>query len=80
MKIVHTVASILTYVGAVNWGLVGVGHFFGGNWSVVNLLLGSLPVVEALVYVLVGASAVYLVVTHKSSCRMCDVVPSNPSI
>lgn len=80
MKIVHTIASILTYVGAVNWGLVGLGHFFGGNWNVVNLLLGSLPVVEALVYVIVGVSAVYLFLTHKSCCKMCEVASENPTV
>ena len=48
----------LLLVGALNWGLVGLGGFFGGNWNVVNLLFGSWGWLENLVYLLVGVSAV----------------------
>lgn len=72
MKILHAVAFILLVVGGLNWGLVGLGWWMGGaNWNVVNLILGSWPTVEGLVYVLVGLSAVYLVVTHGKTCKMC---------
>ena len=67
----HTVGFILLIVGGLNWGLVGIGGFFASNWNVVNLILGRWPVVEALVYVLVGAAAVYEVVTHKQNCKNC---------
>jgi uncharacterized membrane protein YuzA (DUF378 family) len=64
-------------VGAVNWGLVGLGNFFGGNWDLVQMLVGSWSVMVAnLVYVLVGVSAVYLVVTHKKTCKECEVKPT----
>ncbi|MBI5135163.1 DUF378 domain-containing protein [Candidatus Uhrbacteria bacterium] len=53
-----SVAWVLLIVGGLNWGLVGLGGFFGDNWNVVNLLLGSWPKVEWIVYVLVGVSAV----------------------
>jgi hypothetical protein len=65
------VTWILMVVGALNWGLVGIGAFMGGNLNLVNMLLGSWPMVEWLVYVLVGLSAVYEIVTHKKNCRMC---------
>ena len=65
------VAWILVIVGAVNWGLVGLGGFMGSDWNLVSMLLGSWPAVEWLVYVLVGLSAVYEVATHKKNCRMC---------
>ena len=71
MKMWHTVSWIIIIVGALNWGLVGLGGFLGGNWNVVNMILGSWPVVEWLVYVLVGVSAVYEVVVHKENCRLC---------
>lgn len=45
-------------IGALNWGLVGLGGFFEGNWNVVNLLLGSWPWLEWTVYVLVGIAGV----------------------
>ena len=52
------VTRILVIVGGVNWGLVGLGMLLGGNWNVVQMILGSWPMVEAVVYVLVGLSAV----------------------
>lgn len=72
MKSLHMVAWILVMVGALNWGLVGLGGFMGGNWNLVNLILGSWPMLEWLVYVLVGASAVYEVVMHRSTCKECE--------
>ncbi|MBI2004733.1 DUF378 domain-containing protein [Patescibacteria group bacterium] len=52
----------LVIIGGLNWGLVGLGAFAGGNWNVVNLVLGSWPQVEWLVYVLVGLSAAWMLV------------------
>ncbi len=56
----HKWAWALAIIGALNWGLVGVGYFVGGNWNVLNLLLGNWMWAEALVYVLVGISGVTL--------------------
>lgn len=67
----HMIAWILVIIGGLNWLLVGLGGFMGGNWNLVNLILGSWPMLEWLVYVLVGASAVYEIVTHKSNCKEC---------
>lgn len=53
------VAHWLVIVGALNWGLVGLSGLLGmGNWNLVNLILGSLPLLENLVYLLVGLSGV----------------------
>ena len=72
MKNLHMVTFILLVVGGLNWGLVGLGMMMGGaNWNLVNMLLGSWPMVENLVYVLVGLSAVYEVAMHKNFCKMC---------
>ena len=71
-KMIHVVTFSLAIVGALNWGLVGLGGFMGINWNVVNMLLGSWPQVEWLVYVLVGLSAVYVIFTHKNDCRACN--------
>jgi len=60
-----TVSWLLLIVGGVNWGLVGLGGFFGGDWNVVYMIFSPWPVVESLVYVLVGASAVYQFVNNK---------------
>ena len=48
-------ADVLVVIGAVNWGLVGLG-----GWNVVNLIVGSIPWLESLVYVLVGISGLYM--------------------
>lgn len=49
------VTNVLVLVGALNWGLVG---FF--DFNLVSALVGAWPVVERVVYALVGLSAVYL--------------------
>ena len=54
------IAWWLLIIGGLNWLLVGVGGFMGGNWNLVYMLLGTWPVVEWLVYVLVGLSALYM--------------------
>ena len=46
------------------------GSYLGGNWNVVNLILGSWSGVGNLVYLLVGISAVVLLVSHKKDCRI----------
>lgn len=66
MKMLHMVAFLLVIVGALNWGLVGLFHF-----NLVTAVLGSLPMLENLVYILVGVSAVYLAATHKNDCKTC---------
>ena len=71
MKIMHTVSWILIIVGALNWGLVGLGGLMGSNWNVVHMILGFSMPLEAIVYVLVGLSAVYEIAVHKKNCRLC---------
>ena len=65
-KTMHIVAFTLAMVGALNWGLVGLFSF-----NLVNMLFGSWPTVERVVYILVGLSAVYVFVTHKEDCKIC---------
>ena len=66
------VSGLLVFVGGLNWGLVGLGMFFGGNWNLVTMLLGSWPKVEALVYVLVGVAAVMMLFGCKcAKCKAC---------
>lgn len=68
----HMVTFILLAVGGLNWLLVGLGGFLGSDWNVVHLILGSIPMLELLVYVLVGLSAVYELFMHKKLCTMCS--------
>jgi len=73
MKALSYVFVTLTVVGGVNWGLVGLGMLLGGkNFNLVNLLFGSWPVVEAVVYLLVGVSALMVLYAHVAKkCTMC---------
>ncbi len=59
MCTIAMVSKILLIVGGLNWGLVGLGMLLGKmeSWNVVNMLLGSMPTIEAIVYVLVGIAA-----------------------
>ena len=72
MKILHMIAFILLIIGGLDWGLIGLGGFVGSNWDVLGMLIGSWPQVLWTVYVLVGISAVWLLVTHKKSCKECS--------
>lgn len=67
MKALHMIGFILLIVGGLNWGLIAVGGFVGSDWNVVHLILGSWPVVEWVVYLLVGLSAVWTLVERKGS-------------
>lgn len=66
MKSLHMVTWVLLVVGGLNWGLEAL------NFNLVSMLVGSWPMVEKLVYLLVGLSAVYELVTHKKNCKACS--------
>ncbi len=67
MKATHSIAFILTIIGGLNWLLVGIG-----GWDLVAMIFGGGSVIARIVYVLVGLSAIYLIVTHKKTCKNCD--------
>lgn len=67
MKALHMVAFVLVIIGAINWGLVGLF-----KWNLVEMLFGMDSVLTMLVYVLVGASGVYLAATHMTDCKVCS--------
>ena len=79
MKAVHVISFILVVIGGLNWGLVGLGEWAGGNWNVISLILGSVSWLEALVYVLVGLGALVLLFTHKKDCKVCNAGGMAPS-
>ena len=63
---VHKAAWLLVIIGALNWGLVGAFQF-----NLVMTLLGNWPVVERLVYVLVGLSAIAMLGAGKCCLKGC---------
>jgi uncharacterized protein len=54
MKSVNLVTLLLVIVGGVNWGLVGLFGF-----DLVAALFGDASILSRLVYILVGASALW---------------------
>ncbi len=62
----HKVTYLLVFVGALNWGLVG---FF--DFNLVSFLFGSGTLLERVVYILVGLSALYDVKCHMYCCSEC---------
>lgn len=65
MKALHATSFVLVIIGALNWLLVAFG------WNLVDALLGEGSTTAKIVYILVGLSALYLIATHKSSCKNC---------
>ncbi|MEK7068185.1 MAG: DUF378 domain-containing protein [Patescibacteria group bacterium] len=59
------IAHILVIVGALNWGLIGLGHFMGQDLNVVGMILGGMPELEAIVYVLVGLSGAWMLAKRR---------------
>lgn len=66
MKILHQVAFVLTIVGALNWGFVGLF-----NLNLVEAILGVGTSLTMIIYILVGISAVYIAATHMNTCTYC---------
>lgn len=63
------VGKILLIIGGLNWGLVGIGMLIGSNLNVVSMIFGTIPTLEAVIYILVGVAAVMKIFTCK--CRKC---------
>jgi len=47
-------AIVLVIVGGLNWGLYAMGY------NLVSILLGWMPILEKVVYVIVALAAIYL--------------------
>ncbi|NUT01547.1 MAG: DUF378 domain-containing protein [Sphingomonas sp.] len=56
MRIVNIVTLLLVIVGGLNWGLVGLFDF-----DLVATLFGEMSPLSRIVYILVGASALWQV-------------------
>jgi uncharacterized protein len=74
-KWMHIVSVVLVIVGGLNWGLIGLFDF-----NLVNIVLGSLPVAERIVYILVGLAAVYIAATHSKDCKVCSAMKEQKAV
>ncbi|MBS0352171.1 MAG: DUF378 domain-containing protein [Proteobacteria bacterium] len=57
------ICLVLTIIGGINWGLVGIFSF-----NLIAALFSQWPLVERIIYVLVGISAIILIFL---ACRWC---------
>ncbi|UEC41961.1 MAG: hypothetical protein METHAR1v1_210001 [Methanothrix sp.] len=53
---IDMLAIVLVIVGGLNWGLYALGY------NLVSILLGWMPILEKVVYVVVALAAIYLAV------------------
>lgn len=65
-KTLHMVAFVLVLVGAINWGLAAL------DYNVVDMVLGAGSTLAKAVYLLVGASGVWILLGHKADCKICS--------
>jgi uncharacterized membrane protein YuzA (DUF378 family) len=83
MNLVDWTALTLVAVGALNWGLVGVGYFVdsAANWNLVNILFDGVPEVEFAIYVLVGLASLWTVylATRLAGVRIEELTPESES-
>ncbi|RJP77069.1 MAG: DUF378 domain-containing protein [Candidatus Zixiibacteriota bacterium] len=57
-------ALILTIVGGLNWGLIGIFDF-----NLVAAIFGSMSILSRIIYALVGLSALYLAFVSPTFCK-----------
>jgi uncharacterized membrane protein YuzA (DUF378 family) len=75
MKGLHMITFLLTIIGGLNWGLVGIGGLMGSDWNVVHMIVGSMPTLEAVVYtqVVVDMYSSVILKVYQTACLIRDV-------
>jgi len=58
MRIINLIAYILVIIGGINWFIIGVSGF-----DLVAGIFGTLSVVSCIIYILVGLSALWLIIS-----------------
>lgn len=73
----HKLTFILLAIGGLNWLIFGLT-----GWDVGQLFGGMDAMVSKIIYILVGVSAVYEILTHKKCCTCCGKTsaPATPSM
>ncbi|KKS82968.1 MAG: hypothetical protein UV57_C0026G0007 [Parcubacteria group bacterium GW2011_GWD2_43_10] len=74
-KGLHMVTWILVIVGGLNWLLVGLF-----SWDIGQIFGGMNSMISRIIYILVGVAAIYELVYHKKTCKVCETMssPSQP--
>jgi len=56
LKWIDLLALVLVIVGALNWGLIGAANF-----NLVTAIVGTIPLLEKLVYDAVGLAGLWMI-------------------
>jgi uncharacterized membrane protein YuzA (DUF378 family) len=59
----YVLSKLLTIIGALNWGLVGLLDF-----NLVESIFGKKSMASKIVYILVGLAGFYLLMIYKAKC------------
>ncbi len=57
MRIINIIAWIILLIGGLNWLLIGIF-----SWNFVTAIFGGVTVLETIIYILVGLSALWLII------------------
>jgi len=77
-KALCIVVSLLIFIGALNWGLVGIGGFLNMDLNVVDMLFGSFLLGANIIYILICLAGIAFDVSFFRcpdccSCNSCGV-------
>jgi uncharacterized membrane protein YuzA (DUF378 family) len=61
MKKIDVIAAILLVIGGLNWFLFGALNF-----DLVEFIFGSIPLIQKLIYIIVGLAAFYQIFQWKA--------------
>jgi uncharacterized membrane protein YuzA (DUF378 family) len=70
-KWIHMIAFILVIIGAIDLGLFGILPVEVGWQDIIDKVFGFSPTLVEVIYVLIGISGIYLLVTHRKECSVC---------
>lgn len=73
-KWIHTIAFVLTVIGGINQGLFAIipADKNGVGFDLLNRLFGFNTTLFEFIGLMIGISAIYLLVTHAKTCRVCE--------
>jgi hypothetical protein len=56
MNVMDWISFVLVVIGGLNWGLFGAFNF-----NLVSVIFGAIPVLERIIYIVVGLAALYAI-------------------
>ncbi|MFZ0219510.1 MAG: DUF378 domain-containing protein [Candidatus Aquirickettsiella sp.] len=69
-SVLDWIALVILFIGGLNWGLVGLFHF-----DLITGIFGDYSPIARIIYIIVGLSAIYVLVRAISCCKNHVSVP-----